>query len=153
MKKTENLKQKWLWIAVVALFLVILFVVLYTHQTPQTANDMTPTQACDYLDKVFIHKPDDVPTPSCGITLPEDMPMEYFEMEATAWSLDGNTKIDLFADQDIKPEPGRWVVFGNLEQYSKATCVMRIKWQDQVFAEKTVNLLNGQDITESNSET
>ena len=43
---------------------------------------MTPTQACEYLDKIYVAGSTDVPTPNCGIEIPEDIPVEYLEIEA-----------------------------------------------------------------------
>lgn len=104
---------------------------------------ISPTQACSYLDKIYIAGVENVPSPSCGITLPQDMPMEYFEMEATAVSRDGNETVDLLEDKEITP--GEWIVFEDLSNYSEATCIMRIKGDTQVFAEKEIDLLNFQD--------
>lgn len=74
---------------------------------------------------------------------PDDMPMEYFEMKATAVSISDGKTVDLLEDREVKP--GEWIVFDNLDKYSEAVCVMRIKFEDDIFEEKEVDLLDVQD--------
>lgn len=136
---------------IVAAVLMILMAVMFTAcGTTSTESDnttsqsvMTPTQAISYLDKIYVAGVEDVPNPSCGISLPDDMPMEYFEMKATAVSISDGKTVDLLEDREVKP--GEWIVFDNLDKYSEAVCVMRIKFEDDIFEEKEVDLLDVQD--------
>lgn len=104
---------------------------------------MTPTQACEYLDKIYIAGVLNVPKPSCGMVIPEDIPVEYLEIEAIGIEKNSNSIEDLLENKEIKL--GEWIVFENLEKYSKAVCTVRIMWDNEIFDERTFDLLNCED--------
>ncbi len=113
------------------------------EQKPTEEVKMTPTQACAYLDKIYIAGTVNVPAPSCGLVLPKDIPMEYVEMQATGTLKENNETVDLLEGKDIKPD--EWIVFEDLQQCSEAECTVRITWEGKVFEEKTFDLLKGSE--------
>lgn len=115
----------------------------YFNRYTNSVNQPNQSEANKYLDKILVSGVKNVPSSSCGIALPDDIPVQYLEIEATAWSKDLDEQVNLIQDTEFKP--GQWIVFEDLQKYSQATCTMRINVDGTILAEKTVDLLNYSD--------
>lgn len=113
---------------------------MYFNQSTKSIAQINRTEANKYLDKVLVSGVKNVPSSSCGIALPDDIPVQYLEIEATAWSKDSNEQINLI--QSTEFQAGQWIVFEDLQKYTQATCTIRINVDGTILAEKTVNLLD-----------
>lgn len=120
-----------------------------SEPTTQTAFSeeprMTPQQANDALDEIYIAAgPSKVPNPSCGIVLPADLPMEYVEIKATGVLKENDQTVDLLEGKEIVPD--EWIVFEDLNQYSKAECTISIVWEGTIFGTGTIDLLDYENV-------
>ncbi len=101
---------------------------------------LTPEQASEALDKIYIAPPENVPAPSCGIVLPAGIPAEYVEMKAAGVLKESGETVDLMEGKEVVPD--EWIVFEELEKYSQAECTISIVWDGTIYGSGTIDLLS-----------
>ncbi len=101
---------------------------------------LTPEQASEALDKIYIAPPENVPAPSCGIVLPAGIPAEYVEMKAAGVLKESGETVDLMEGKEVIPD--EWIVFEELEKYSEAECTISIVWDGTIYGTGTIDLLD-----------
>ncbi len=111
-----------------------------TSLVTEETVEFTLQEVDEALDRIYIAGVDNVPSPSCGFCLPAGIPMDYLEITATGVLKDTNETVDLLDGKEIAPD--EWVVFEDLNQYSKAECTIKIKADQGIYSSGRIDLLN-----------
>ena len=113
---------------------------IYLQTSVETEpGNFTAYEAQQYLNRIYVSERTHTPRSSCGIFLPEDIPVEFFETSVYGKKRNSEEQIDLLPDSPIKP--GQWLVLADLQDYSEVNLTMRICRYGIILAEKTMDIL------------
>lgn len=107
--------------------------------TSEPSISLTSPSANTYINSIYCSGRTVAPISSCGIYIPEDIPMAYFEISAVGKKTGSTVETDLLDGVDVAA--GEWIVISDLQEYTEANLVMRIVCEGTTLASREVDLM------------